>query len=122
MSYLMAPSTELAPGTSLVQFMRRGGNGFGSYVGTPTYWGTPAGQAGIRGLGCVCGCGHCNDGFGYFDSGMDYTQWGVPEWATVALGAYALISVLFTTSRVTRATVEGVRRTRKRIGKRIAGQ
>ncbi len=119
--YQMAPSTELAPGTSLVQFAPRG---MASYVGTPTYWGTPAGEAGIRGLGCACAgkCAHCSEGFGYFDSGMDYSQWGAAEWATVGLGAYAVFSMLFTTSRATRATVEGVRRTRKRIGKRISGR
>ena len=92
-----------------------------------TYFGTPAGAAGIRGLGCGCGCGgRCSDGMGLFDSGLDPTGWGWPEWGIVALGVYAAFSIMFTTASGTRAAREGVRRrvrrTRRRIGSKIAGK
>lgn len=49
------------------------------------------------GLGCpgVCGC----SGMGLFDSGMDFSQWGIMEWLTVAGGLYVAISVFSTTKR-----------------------
>jgi hypothetical protein len=101
----------------------------------PKEWGSipPVGcpvviPQGLGGCGCGCnGAGSCGDkhdhGLGLFDSGFDYTQWGIPEWGAVAVGGYLLLSVvgdLFTARRVvssgySRATA-GVRRraTKKR--------
>ena len=51
------------------------------------------------GLGCPdCG-GTCNKGLGLFDSGLDFNGWGFGEWAVLIIGGYALVSMLFTTSR-----------------------
>ncbi len=71
-----------------------------------------------RGLGACCAS--C-EGMGFFDSGLDPSGWAWPEWGTVALGAYVLMSTIFTTRRAVRSVGEGVRRTRKRIGKRVSG-
>ena len=49
------------------------------------------------GLGCACGC---NKGMGLFESGMDYTQWGLVEWGIVVVGGYMVLSTIFTTKRV----------------------
>ena len=92
----------VGPGTSMVQFVKPN-----------------------TGLGCACkgggmGCA-CNKGMGLFDSGTDFTGWGLPEWGLVALGGYMIFSTLFTTRRAAARVGEGVRRTRKRIGKRISG-
>ena len=65
------------------------------------------GCAGVAG-GCGCG-GNC--GMGLFDSGMDFTTWGAPEWAIVAIGLYSVLSLLGDTKR-------GYERT-KRIGKAV---
>lgn len=103
--YRMAPARQPLPGTELVT--RIADDGLGAYVGTPTYFATPAGAAGIRGLGCGCGgsrCGRgCNCGVGYFDSGLDVSGWGWAEWLTVVGGVYVLASTVFTTSRGVRA-------------------
>lgn len=101
--YRLAPAPQPLPGTQLIQ--RVDGDGLGDYRSTPIYFATPAGQAGIRGLGCSgnCGCKDCGNGFGYFDSGADFTGWGAAEWGTVAFAVYALGSMLFTTARATRA-------------------
>jgi hypothetical protein len=73
------------------------------------HFGAPGlhGCAGVAG-GCGCG-GSC--GMGLFDSGMDFTTWGAPEWAIVAVGVYAGLSLLGDTKR-------GYERTR-RIGKAV---
>ena len=65
------------------------------------------GLRGCAGLGC--GCGQC--GMGLFDSGMDFTSWGWPEWATVGMGLYTLFSFVGDTKR-------GVTRVR-RVGKAV---
>lgn len=80
--------------------------GFGDYVQTNSYFLTPAGQAGIRGLGCGgpghCGCHDC--GMGLFDNGItDIASWGLPEYLTAGLGLYVLGSVLFATKSTARA-------------------
>jgi hypothetical protein len=73
------------------------------------HFGAPGlhGCAGVAG-GCGCG-GSC--GMGLFDSGMDFTTWGAPEWAIVAIGLYSVLSLLGDTKR-------GYERT-KRIGKAV---
>jgi len=116
--YKLASAPQPLPGTQLVQRVNGDGlNGLGEYVATPNYFGTPAGQAGIRGLGCGgnCGCSDCSKGMGLFDSGMDYTGWGFGEWAAIGLGVYILISLTFTTSRAGKAIarVPGERRKKK---------
>jgi hypothetical protein len=66
------------------------------------------------GLGCagLCCGGGC--GLGLFDSGLDYTQWGIPEYATILGGAYLLFSVFFTTKRGTQAVRKTIRKHRRR--------
>lgn len=93
----------VGPGTSMVQFVKPN-----------------TGLSGCRGMG-ACGCGGKCGGLGLFDSGTDFTGWGLPEWGLVALGGYMIFSTLFTTRRAAARVGEGVRRTRKRIGKRISG-
>lgn len=127
--YKLAPSTELAPGTSLVQFIR---GGMGQYHGTPTYFATPAGQAGIRGLGCAgkCGCKDCGmngwgDGGGLFNtglfsSGLDVTQWGPGEYAVCAIGAYMLFSTAFATKQAATYARGVPRRARKKLAAKAA--
>jgi len=65
------------------------------------------------GLGCagLCCGGGC--GLGLFDSGLDYTQWGIPEYATILGGAYLLFSVFFTTKRGIAAARELPRKRRR---------
>ncbi len=111
--YRLAPAPQPLPGTQLIQRI----DGLGDYRPTPIYFATPAGQAGIRGLGCsgTCGCSDCRKGFGFFDSGIDFTGWGAAEWATVAVAGYLLASALFTTKRAVSyvASVPGRRRKSK---------
>jgi len=60
---------------------------------------------GCRGLGCLCNGlkglfdGSGLFGSGLFSSGMDYTQWGIGEYAALAVGGYVLMSVFSTTKR-----------------------
>lgn len=112
--YQSAPSTNLGPGTGLIEQYP----GMGFYAATPAYALTPAGQAGIRGMGCGCagvqGCG-CAGGMGIFESGMDVSQWGVPEFAIAALGAYVLISVFDTTRRTSASVRRKSRALRKAV-------
>jgi hypothetical protein len=115
--YLMGNGSDIiGPGTSLVQRinwtqaqenqMRRGMGCAG---------------LGCRGLGCGGGCGNdvrgkCSGacaGLGLFDSGLDYTTWGWPEWVIVGLSGYMVLSTLMTTKRAARSihgTVSGAYR------------
>ena len=85
----------------------------------------------VNGLGgCHCGgtCGGCgghSHGMGLFDSGLDYSGWGLAEFAVVGAGVYlgvSLISDLFsagrTVGRVRRAyraaSAEPVRKAKRR--------
>lgn len=87
-----------------------------------------ANMGGCSGLG-GCGCGGtCKGGLGLFDSGMDFTTWGWQEWGIVIVGGYVALSTVFNTQRAVgrvRAFPSDVRasvkRGRKRLGKRIAG-
>lgn len=88
----------------------------------------------MRGLGCASCGGGCDTGcqargFGLFESGVDFTQWSWPEWGLVALGGYMLMSTVFTTRRAVSKARElpgrargAVKRGRKRLGARIAGE
>ena len=97
---------------------------------------TPLGLSGRRGMGCACGgtCGGCSHGVsgltfdgtglfgtGLFPGGWDLSTWGGWEWGTVAAGVYLLFSTFYTTRAGVRGVRSGVRRTRQRIGKRVAG-
>lgn len=59
---------------------------------------TAPGLSGCSGMG-GCGCGGTCGGLGLFESGMDFTAWGWPEWSIAVLGAYMLLSTVFTTGR-----------------------
>jgi len=110
--YRMTSGPQPGIGTQLVQRT----DGVGDYIQTQSYFLTPAGQAGIRGLGCGCGCGGQCSGMGLFDTGFtDVASWGIGEWAAIAIGAYVLSSVLFTTKRAAGAIARapGERRKRK---------
>jgi hypothetical protein len=92
--YLIGKGHEhLGPGTSLVQH----------YELTQAEANRMA--AASRGMGCGCaglkGC-PCGGGLGLFDSGLDPSGWGLPEFGIVALGAYMLASTFFTTKRAAR--------------------
>lgn len=91
MAYLLKPASQPGVGTELVQRIN---------------W-TPGG------LGCACG-GQCK-GMGIFDSGMDLTQWGLIEWATVGTGLLMLISTVNTIGQGVRSAraIPGERRKRK---------
>lgn len=79
--------------------------GIGNYLPT-----TPCN--GLTGLGCAdCGCGSKNlAGLGLFDTGLDWTGWGMGEWASIAFVGYVLVSML----NDTRA---GIGEVRKRASK-----
>lgn len=106
--YLSFPHRQPAPGTELVE-RYYGGYGLGSYIATQDYFLTPAGESGIRGLGCGMGCGEQKgvgafmDGSGVLGTGLftssSPSDWGVGEWATIGVGAFAVLSMLDTGRR-----------------------
>ena len=57
-----------------------------------------------KGMGCSCkGLAGCKcGGLGLFDSGLDPSGWGWPEFGIVGLGAYMLLSTISTTKRAAR--------------------
>lgn len=75
----------------------------------------PSGSCGrgLNGCGGDCGCGGTcqGTGLGLFDSGFDFTTWGIPEWSVVGLGVYVLFSAFGDTRR-------GVQRV-GRVGKAV---
>lgn len=78
---------------------------------------------------CCSSCAHggtCSGGLGLFESGMDFTAWTWQEWLVVGLGGYMLTSLTFGAKRGARAAGEsmrrGVKRGRKSLAKRIAGE
>ncbi len=71
------------------------------------------------GLGCPgCGgsCGKGILGLGLFDSGVDFTQWGIGEFAVLGVGAYLVLSL----AGDTRRAATGVKRTLRRRRRAIA--
>lgn len=98
------------PGTSLTLF-------------SPPNYRVKAGLSGCKGTGCTKGMGGCAcaGGLGLFEAGTDFTQWSWPEWAIVGIAGYMVFSTLFTTRTAAARVGEGYRRTRRKIGKRIAG-
>ena len=80
-----------------------------------------------RGMAGACcdSCAHggsCKSGMGLFDSGMDFTQWTWQEWLVVGLGGYMLTSMVFGTKRAVRGARRGVKRARRRLAAKVAGE
>jgi len=118
--YLSTSGAAPSPGTTLIEHWG-GSRGVGKYVPTPNYFLTPAGQAGVRGLGCLCGTGPCSCGMsGLFGTSLfessSPADWGVGEWASIVVGGFVLFSVFDTTKRGTRAA----RRKGKAVKKALA--
>jgi hypothetical protein len=90
----------MAPGTGLVQH----------YNWSPAQEKRLRSAFGDKGMGCGCagmaGCGCA--GLGLFDSGLDVSGWGLPEFGIVALGGYMLMSTFFTTKRAARRVKSAV--------------
>jgi hypothetical protein len=98
----------MGPGTALIQRidwsranenqLMKAARGVGPGLGTvgcvPEFFSDCRTMSQNAGMGCACGgtCGGC--GLGLFDSGMDFTTWGWPEWAIVGTGVYAALSLL----------------------------
>jgi hypothetical protein len=74
----------------------------------------PGSRGGLSG-GCGCGgsCGGCggshSHGMGLFDTGLDLTGWGMPEYAIVGIGLYALFKIIGDTKRVSGAVRKSAR-------------
>jgi len=70
------------------------------------------GMSGYQGMGCAgkksCSCG-C--GMGMFDS-MDFTTWGLPEWASIGGAAYLVLSLIGDTKRAAKGVRRRVRKLR----------
>jgi hypothetical protein len=73
------------------------------------------------GLGCAACGGKCG-GMGLFDSGMDFSGWGLVEWSIVALGAYVVVSIANDTRRGVSAAAAGAGRARKKIRRMTRGK
>jgi hypothetical protein len=114
----LRPRVVNVPGATVSAANRsyRGPSGLLDRLSMPALVLPPArGVAGLGGCGCGCG-GDCQKGLGLFDSGFDFSQWGVAEWGIVAVGGYLAISLvadLFAAGR-------GVKKYKARISKRRA--
>jgi hypothetical protein len=77
---------------------------------------TPLPRSGPSGLGCgSCGgtCGGCSGkGIGLFESGLDFSQWGVGEWGTVAVIGYLTLSLVGDLMSAGRGVRKGYKKTR----------
>lgn len=86
----------------------------------------PAEEMGLGHLGCGCGCGGgagCSQGMGQlFSSGLDLSGWGVGEWAIVAVGAYALYSIFFTSKQAVSSVSASRRRSASKARRKAALQ
>lgn len=76
---------------------------------------------GVSGLGCggkcggsCCGGGDHAHGMGLFESGLDYTQWGVAEWGAVIVGGYLVMSLVGDAFSTKRAVGQYTAKRRKR--------
>lgn len=89
-----------------------------AYVGSIPCSGPPVGgpgvPAGLQALGCAACGGKCGMGLGLFDSGLDFSQWGIAEWTAIGLGTYLLFSVAGDTRRATDTVRATVRRRRRK--------
>lgn len=94
--------------------------GVGNYVPTiPCATARSGLPPALLGLGCAncngsCGCHKGLLGLGIFDTGLDFSGWGITEWAIVALGGYMLFST-FSPATMRRRSVE--RRTGRALKK-----
>lgn len=106
------------------RWARRGMQGWGPRLQYP--------GAGMDGMGhyhhdCGCGCGGAgtcgSSGLGLFDSGLDYTGWGFPEFAIViGVGMFALYSMFSTTKRGVKSGYLGLEGAAQRRRKRRAAR
>lgn len=69
---------------------------------------------------CPCGLGAWMDGTGLFGTGLfsgglDFSTWGIGEWATALFGGYVLLSLFHTTATTTRAARRKGRAVRKAL-------
>src|SRR5216684_1345725 len=132
--YLVGQGHEhLGPGTSMVQRIDWTQDqesqllGLGTVGGAPEFFGDCRSMGGScaegPGLGCACQKREC--GMGLFESGLDPSSWGWPEWLVIGLGGYVVTSVFFTGRRAVRQVREGVssrvRSGRRRLAKKVAG-
>lgn len=79
--------------------------------------------SGYRGMGACCSScaqgGPCmGKGMGIFDSGMDVTGWGMPEWSIVGLTAWGVLSLFGSLGRGVKRTRTAVRKYRRRSARR----
>ena len=76
----------------------------------------------MMGLGCGSGCTSCSScrngaGLGLFDS-MDFSTWGVAEWAVIAGGLYLAVKILGDVGRVKRKVTTYAKRRSARARRR----
>jgi len=111
-SYLAPLLDRMAGGSSRFNptpTMPRTGGWSGSRIATN---GVPSGLS-----GCGCGCGgSCQHGLGLFESGLDFSGWGIPEWGIMAVGGYLVISLVGDLLSAGR----GVKKYGQRVAKRRA--
>jgi hypothetical protein len=72
------------------------------------------------GLGCVqCGgtCGQ-GQGLGLFDSGLDLTGWGWPEYAVAAVSVWGILGIFGSSRRAYSGVSKAVRKRKSRSSKR----
>lgn len=78
----------------------------------------PAGWGGMGHADCGCGCGGtCGGktaGMGLFESGTDFSGWGIGEWSVVAVGIFAVWSTMGTVARGARSARKAIRRRKAR--------
>jgi hypothetical protein len=96
-------------------------------VPPPTFI-APAEEMGLGGCGCGGTCGGCGghdhgQGLGQlFSSGFDISGWGVGEWSIVAVGAYALYSIFFTSKTAVSSVAASSRRRASKARRKAALQ
>jgi hypothetical protein len=93
-----------------------------SQIGPPVSMTTGLSGCG-KGMGCGCAGMGCA-GLGLFDSGMDFTTWGAPEWGIVITGIYTLFSIFGDTKRGAqrvKGTVTGAYRGARSSGRDSGG-
>jgi hypothetical protein len=104
---------------------------------TPQHYAGPRGT-GVSGCGCGGTCGGCGGGHSHgmgqddsttaapttlnlgtlFSSGLDFTSWGIGEWAIAGLGAYLVISLFSDVSKGTKKVTRSVSSARRRARKK----
>jgi hypothetical protein len=85
----------------------------------------PAEEMGLGGCGCGGTCGGCGHSHGMgqlFASGTDISGWGVGEWSIVALGAFAVYSIFFTSKAAVSTVSRAARKRSSRARQKAALQ